>query len=403
MRVAVLGGGLQGSCVAMALASAGVPVDLYDRNDALLNEASVRNEGKLHLGYVYAHDRSLQTARLMLRGAAAFAPLLRRWVGSAIDRIPISSPFHYVAHRDSLLSPDQIEHHLSLCCALARDEVEGKADYFGIDFRQPPAVVPAYGNEFDDRTVARVFKTAEIAVDTEVMAATVRNGLARYPNIRCVLGADVTRVAADDRRAEVFFSIDGGELHQPYDHVVNATWESRLAIDATMGLQPPRPWLFRLKHYVRVRPRTPINGSIPSCTIVLGPFGDIVGYRNGEMYLSWYPVGVAGRSSAVRPPDWRQDLDGEPATDMFAAVTRGLSAVVPSVAQLSAENVSRLSVKGGVIFAWGSSDIDDPTSLLHERAAIGPKRFGRYCSIDTGKLTMAPLFGQMAADSILAS
>ena len=403
MRVAVLGGGLQGCCVAMALASAGVQVDLYDRNEALLNEASLRNEGKLHLGYVYAHDHSLQTARLMLRGAAAFAPLLRRWVGSDIDRIPISSPFHYVAHRDSLLSPDQIEHHLSLCCALARDEVAGKVDYFGIDFRQPPAVVPAYGNDFDDRTVARVFKTAEIAVDTEAMAATVRKGIAHHPNIRCVLSADVRRVAADDRRAEIFFSIDGRELHQPYDHVVNATWESRLAIDATMGLQPPRPWLFRLKHYIRVRPRTSMNGSIPSSTIVLGPFGDIVGYDSGELYLSWYPVAVAGRSSAVKPPDWRCDLDGEPAIDMFAAVTRGLSAIVPNVAALSADNVSRFSVKGGVIFAWGSSDIDDPTSLLHERAAIGPKRFGRYCSIDTGKLTMAPLFGKMAADSILAS
>ena len=84
MRVAVLGGGLQGCCVAMALASAGVQVDLYDRNEALLNEASVRNEGKLHLGYVYAHDHSLQTARLMLLGAAAFAPLLRRWSLSGI-------------------------------------------------------------------------------------------------------------------------------------------------------------------------------------------------------------------------------------------------------------------------------------------------------------------------------
>ena len=403
MRVAVLGGGLQGSCVAMALASAGVEVDLYDRNEALLNEASVRNEGKLHLGYVYAHDHSLQTARLMMRGAAAFAPLLRRWVGSDIDRIPVSSRFYYVAHRDSLLSPDQIGHHLSRCCAFARDEIEGKADYFGMDFRDPPAVVAAYGNDFDERTVARVFRTAEIAVDTEVLAATVRNSLAHYPNIRCVLGADVRRVAADDRQAEIFFSIAGNAFHQPYDHVVNATWESRLAIDATMGLQPPRPWLFRLKHYIRLRPRTPIVGSIPSSTIVLGPFGDVVSYRNGEIYLSWYPVAVAGRSSAVRPPGWRQDLDGERAMDMFAAVTRGLSAVVPNVARLSAENMSRLSVKGGIIFAWGSSDIDDPMSMLHERASIGPKAFGRYCSIDTGKLTMAPLFGKMAADSILAS
>jgi hypothetical protein len=339
----------------------------------------------------------------MLRGAAAFAPLLRRWVGSAVDKIPISSRFHYVAHRDSLLSPDQIEHHLSRCCAFARDEIEGKADYFGIDFREPPAVVPSYANDFDERTVARVFRTAEIAVDTEVMAATVRDGLARYPNISCILGAAVARVAADDGHAEVFFAAGGSEFRESYDHVVNATWESRLALDATMGLRPPRPWLFRLKHYVRVRPHTSMNGSIPSSTIVLGPFGDIVGYQNGELYLSWYPAAVAGRSSAVKPPDWQQDLEGAPALDMFAAVTRGLAAIVPKVAALSAENVSRLSVKGGVIFAWGSSDIDDPGSMLHERAAIGPHRSGRYCSIDTGKLTMAPLFAKMAADAMLAS
>jgi glycine/D-amino acid oxidase-like deaminating enzyme len=403
MRVAVLGGGLQGCCVATALASAGVQVDLYERNDALLSEASLRNEGKLHLGYVYAHDPSLQTAQLMLRGAAAFAPLLRRWVGSDIDRIPISSPFHYVVHRDSLLSPDQIAHHLARCCAFARDETRGKADYFGVDFREPPAVAAGYRNDFDDRTVARVFATAEIAVDTEVLAATVRDGLARYPNIRCVLSAEVTRVSADDRQAGVFFSTAGSVFHQSYDHVVNATWESRLAIDATLGLEPPRPWLFRLKHYVRVRPPASMNGSIPSSTIVLGPFGDIVAYDGGELYLSWYPAAVARRSSDVRPPGWRRDLDGKPAMEMFAAVTRGLATIVPNVAALSADNVSRLSVTGGVIFAWGSSDIDDPTSMLHERAAIGPRRFGRYCSIDTGKLTMAPLFARMAADSILAA
>jgi hypothetical protein len=386
----------------MALASAGVQVELYERNAVLLGEASLHNEGKLHLGYVYAHDHSLQTARLMMRGAAAFAPLLRRWVGSAVDAIPISSRFHYVAHRDSLLSPEQIEHHLSRCCAFARAEIEGKSDYFGVDFREPPAAVPSYANDFDARTVARVFRTAEIAVDTEVMAATVRAGLARYPNIRCIFGAEVTRVAADDGQADVFFSIDGQALRQAYDHVVNATWESRLAIDATMGLHPPRPWLFRLKHYVRVRPRTSMSGAIPSSTIVLGPFGDIVDYRNGELYLSWYPAAVV-RSSAIRPPDWPRDLDGARALEMFAEVTRGLAAIVPNVAEITAENVSRLSVQGGVIFAWGSSDIDDPASMLHERAAIGPQRSGRYCTIDTGKLTTAPLFAKLAADSILAS
>ncbi len=60
-----------------------------------------------------------------------------------------------------------------------------------------------------------------------------------------------------------------------------------------------------------------------------------------------------------------------------------------------------VSVKGGVIFAWGETDIDDPDSGLHERHAIGTRSSEGYHSIDTGKLTMAPLFAQVAADRVL--
>ena len=268
-----------------------------------LSQASSRNEGKLHLGYVYAHDRTLQTARLMIRGAATFAPLLRRWIGSDVDKIPISSPFHYVVHRDSLISRDEIARHLSSCCAFARDELDGKADYFGMDFREPPSPVAGYGNVFDDRTVANVFKTAEIAIDTEVMAASVRRSLSDYPNIRGILRAAIDRIAATDRDVEVFFSISGDEFRRSYDHVVNATWESRLAIDATAGVQPPRPWLFRLKHYIRLHPCTSIAALIPSSTIVLGPFGDIVHYDNGEMYSE---TGTPSHLPDVRQPSARQ-------------------------------------------------------------------------------------------------
>jgi glycerol-3-phosphate dehydrogenase len=53
-RVGVLGGGLQGCCVALELASRGVPVTLIDENGELLTRTAVANEGKVHLGYMYA-------------------------------------------------------------------------------------------------------------------------------------------------------------------------------------------------------------------------------------------------------------------------------------------------------------------------------------------------------------
>ena len=81
MQVAVLGGGLQGCCTALALAESGVRVTLFDRNEQLLSRAAVANEGKIHLGYMYAGDPSLSTARTMMRGALAFAPFFARHLG----------------------------------------------------------------------------------------------------------------------------------------------------------------------------------------------------------------------------------------------------------------------------------------------------------------------------------
>jgi glycine/D-amino acid oxidase-like deaminating enzyme len=79
MCVGVLGGGLQGCCVALALAERGARVVLFDKNDALLTRAAVANEGKIHLGYMYAGDPTLSTAKTMMAGALAFAPVLERY------------------------------------------------------------------------------------------------------------------------------------------------------------------------------------------------------------------------------------------------------------------------------------------------------------------------------------
>ena len=56
MRVAVLGGGLQGCATALALAERRLNVALIDRNETLLSRTAVANEGKIHLGYMYAAD-----------------------------------------------------------------------------------------------------------------------------------------------------------------------------------------------------------------------------------------------------------------------------------------------------------------------------------------------------------
>src|SRR4051812_24316247 len=99
MHVGVLGGGLQGCCIALALAERGINVTIIDRNDALLSRTAVANEGKIHLGYMYAGDPTLGTAHMMMQGALAFAPFFMRHLGFSPESFSLSTAAGYVVHR----------------------------------------------------------------------------------------------------------------------------------------------------------------------------------------------------------------------------------------------------------------------------------------------------------------
>jgi hypothetical protein len=77
-----------------------------------------------------------------------------------------------------------------------------------------------------------------------------------------------------------------------------------------------------------------------------------------------------------------------------------MSRIVPSLAELRPEAMPDACVKGGVIVAWGETDIYDPASELHRRYEIGVTSCGRFHSVDPGKLTMAPLFAEVCAERI---
>ena len=83
-HVAVLGGGIMGCCTALQLARRGLTVTIVDAAGALMTGASRWNEGKIHLGYLYAADPSLATARRLLPGGLAFRPLMEDLLGQSI-------------------------------------------------------------------------------------------------------------------------------------------------------------------------------------------------------------------------------------------------------------------------------------------------------------------------------
>ncbi|HEY0614776.1 MAG TPA: FAD-dependent oxidoreductase [Candidatus Elarobacter sp.] len=402
MHVAVLGAGLQGACVALELASRGIRVDLFDKNDRTLAQASARNEGKIHLGFVYAADPSLRTARIMVRGALAFAPLLRRWIGGALDAVPVSVPFRYAVHAESQLGADEIERYFHDVHAIGLEEGGSEPrEYFGRDYRVAPARLSPERSAslFSERSVSAAFETEEVAIDPESLAAAVRTRVAGDAAIRCRLRSTVRAAEPGGDHVDVVADTPDGRVRERYDHVVNALWDGRLAVDATAGVHPEQPWLYRVKHYlrIRVRPGTP---PVPSATVILGPFGDLVAYGDRTHYVSWYPAGVRGVSSALSPPDWPLELEPLAAATLRDAILTGLGGVVPALQGFAGEAIESCHVQAGIIMAWGESDIYDRASGLHARYAIGPRSHGRYHTIETGKLTMAPLFASALAARI---
>ena len=403
MRVGVLGGGLQGCCVALSLAERGVDVCLLDRNTRLLSRAAVANEGKVHLGYMYANDRGHSTARMMMRGALAFAPYFERHLGLFKGAITVSRPATYAVHRDSQRAPAEVSHYLSTVHAMIREASEAnRGAYFGHDFSEPLRVWSDAEREthFDPGIAVAAFDTPEIAVDPVALADLVRERVRTEPRIEVRLEHEVLSVR-DDEGLTVAASASGSIVRERFDHVVNALWDGRFAINETFGLRPMRPWLHRLKYGISFR--LPAGVSLPpSVTFVSGPFGEVVSYGDGLTYLTWYPVCLQAISDELKPPDWSTYPQEPLRSQLLEGTLTAMAQFVTALRPLDPERLRDVVVKGGAIVAWGKTDIYDLESELHRRFEIGVTSEGRFHSVDPGKLTMAPYFGDLCADRILA-
>lgn len=404
MRVAVLGGGFQGCCIALALAMRGIGVTIFDRGDRLMSRTAVANEGKIHLGYMYAADPSLATARTMARGALAFGPFIARALEQPLSAFVTSQPALYAVHRDSQHKAEAAIAYLMKTHELIAGQAGGPPGaYFGQDLRRPLEVWSRgrIAGEFDPEVATAVVQTPEIAIDPIAVMAQMRARIAADPRIELRLGHEVESVTDEAGGFRVAGRSRDGAFAENVSQAVNALWEGRLAIDAQRGLLPKRPWLHRLKYGINIKGpgghRNP-----PSCTVISGPFGEAVNYPDGTLYLTWYPHCVTAFSAAVTPPNWNTHPEATAGQAIVRDTVASMARFMLKLGTFSAEHLATAQVKGGPIFAWGETDIDDPASELHRRYEIGVHSEGGYHSVDPGKLTMAPLFADHCAERVLA-
>jgi glycine/D-amino acid oxidase-like deaminating enzyme len=414
VHVAVLGAGIQGVCASLELARRGCRVDLYDRSPQPVSEASLWNEGKLHLGLVFANDRADRTARTMTFGSLHFDRCLRRW-GVDIPEEDLSEPFNYVVHRESMLTPEEVEVHFCEVAAQYSEMREQRgAGYLGersdrVFERLGPAELDG---RYDESRTVGAFRTIERSIDPERLAERLREaiegeGQITFLGARDVDGAEDAgpgrwSVCSRNGRGSRTGRIDdarAAEVRNGYSHVVNALWGDRLRVDARLGLAPRRPWLFRYKLALHAKPSEAYPSPPPSTTIVLGPFGDIVNFSGRRLYLSWYPACRLASTEDLAPGDLGGEVTEEDRLSVFRSTLAELSRIAPELGGLDLD-YRDTEVAGGVIFTWGRGEITDPASELHRRYEVGVHSRGDYHSVDTGKYCLAPYFALAVAERI---
>lgn len=194
-RVAVLGAGIMGSSSALFLARKGAQVTLIDALSKPFSGASRWNEGKIHLGYLYAADPSLKTARALLPGGIAFKRLTEELIGAPLEPVTTADDDIYLVHRDSIIDSDAMQRYFGAVSALVRDH-PGANDYLvdACGSASRPVSRGELDGLVDTRSVVAGFRVVERSVWTGWVADRYVEALLAEPRIELILATQVTGV-----------------------------------------------------------------------------------------------------------------------------------------------------------------------------------------------------------------
>jgi glycine/D-amino acid oxidase-like deaminating enzyme len=398
-RVAVLGAGIMGGSTALHLARLGVPVTVFDHEDAPFRGASRWNEGKIHLGFLYAADPTLDTARAVLPGGLDFKDQVESLTAIALGPVTTPADDLYLVHRDSVTAPDAAARYFAAVGELVRSHPE--AHRYLTDASRA-LVEPLSSAELSDvadpSVVVAGFRVPERSVNTNRVADAFVDALEAESLIELSLGRRVTGVApaVEDSDRWLVHTTDGRDGDGPFDAVVNALWEGRPHIDRTVGHRPDVAEHHRYRVSLFVRTATALE--VPSAVLAVGAFGDVKTYSGRDFYLSWYSTGLLARAESVDPPPVPALRDGDRkriTTEVFTA----LGDVLPWVRGIE-RAASEVRVQGGWVYSQGGGSLDDPVAAVHRRNRLGMTRRGSYFSVDTGKYSVAPTLAEQLARAV---
>ncbi|MDO6746264.1 NAD(P)/FAD-dependent oxidoreductase [Gilvimarinus sp. 1_MG-2023] len=390
----ILGAGIAGCCTALYLAKAGKKVTLIDQNDLPMLGASLHNEGKLHLGYVYAADTSLKTTKRMAEGSLSFLNILSELLSVSPSQLVRSQPFNYLSPNDSMLSASEISQYF--------EQTDKLLAHTGSDIRrsQPLSRTELNKQGYSTQSVQCGLTTDEFSVYPPQIGALLTAKVMANENITVILKAAVKTVL---RLPNGSYSIECEKNKAPLqlqaENVINCLWQNRQKFDAAMGLHYNRPLLTRYKMAITFH-GLPDKNLLSSTTFITGPYGDVVNYGDGNYFISWYPACRIGLSKDGDHAQIQSALKNLDKPKLIDNTIRGLAHFYPKVKELL-KYKTKAQVGGGYILSWGESDIDDPGSELHKRFQIGFQSVDNWHSLDTGKYCSGPYFAKQLSEHLL--
>ena len=392
-RVGVLGGGIMGCSLALFLARSGAHVSLFDEAAEPFTGASRWNEGKIHLGYLYAGDPSLDTARKLIDGGLVFRDLVEELLEQDIS--PAVSPRDeiYLAHRSSIVDADSMSGYFNAVSGLIRSHPS--ADRYFSDLAHAGSVgltAAELRNVSRSDAIVAGFRLPERSILTSWIADRYVAAIKAEPSIELLPNVRIEAVAGSAGKWRVSAR---PAMADSFDVIVNCLWHGREAVDRASGFgadASQTSYRYRASAFLRCREAC----QLPSVVLAVGPFGDIKNYNDRDLYLSWYSEGLL--EDRIDGPS-AISLDAKAKDRILAGTVNRLSAYFPELADIVRHPAS-LDVAGGWVVAHGTGSMDDPSSPLHRRDRFGISRFGSYFSVDTGKYSTAPWLARRLANEI---
>ena len=329
--VAVIGGGIFGAEIALAAASLGLSVQIFETKKTLMSGASKNNQNRLHLGFHYPRD--LETGRQSLKGFYSFKEKYAECITGQFDNA------YFIASEGSFTKPDE---YLKFC------------DELGVRYRQvPPREFPV-----EIRGVDLGILCEEEVYDAELIRSFVKRALDQS-NVTIVPNTRIDKAEHVEGGIKVFDEY-GNEMLSKI--VINATYSDINRITESLGYTVNE----NQYEYTAV-PIISLDIPPVGVTVMDGPFFTLLPYGKSGNYLL-YGVKqsvVQSTTTAQMPAEWHYPetapFNNLNPVEYFSKIQDAFSSFMPIISD--AKNIGFL--QGPRMVLAGRDDTDARPSVTN--------------------------------------